>query len=152
MAVIEVVSGDFQSGSTRIRYSDAGRAHVTLVSKDGRRDDVWLATDVVAAAEAGEGRIDDYLRLLAERDGFTYFAAPVTTDLAARRRERLFVVLLRDGRKFVARASGDAISEIRTAALSPERRREELARREATRLGAPAGILPGLFARFLPQR
>ena len=110
MAVIEVVSGDFQSGAARIRYSDAGRAHLVLTSDDGRREIVWLATDVAAAAEAGEGRIADYLEKLAARDGFDLLPAPAHAE--ARRQERLFVVLLRDGRKFVARASGETIAEI----------------------------------------
>lgn len=154
MSVIEVVSGDFQRGPARIRYSDAGRAFLRLMSSDGRQDDVWLATDVAAAAEAGEGNIDEYLKRLAARDGFTYLPSSRAADAAARRVERLFVVLLRDGRKFVARGAAETVDEIRTAALPPERRREELARLEASRLAAatPAGFIPNIFARLLPHR
>lgn len=155
MSVIEVVSGDFQRGAARIRYSDAGRAFLRLTSKDGRQDDVWLATDISAAAEAGEGNIDAYLKRLADRDGFSFLPAGGSGDAAGRRADRLFVVLLRDGRKFVARGAVEAVDEIRTAALSPERRREELARMETRRLASATpvgGILPNIFARFLPHR
>lgn len=152
MAVIEVLAGDFACGGVRIRYSDAGRAYLGLTSKDGRREDVFLATDVTAAAQAGEGSIDDLLQRLAERDGFDLRQQQSGFAPSSRRGDRLFVVLLRDGRKFVARGTTEAFALIRSAALPLERRREELVRHEAARITPQAGLLPHLFARFLPQR
>jgi len=152
MALIEVLGGDFARGGVRIRYSDAGRAYLGLTSKDGRREDVFLASDISAAARAGEGRIDDLLSKLAERDGFALTLPPDDCAPTHRRGDLVFVVLLRDGRKCVARGTFEAFTLIRSAALPPERRREELARLEAVRLTPPAGFLPHLFARFLPQR
>lgn len=151
MAVIEVLAGDFSRGGVRIRYSDAGRAYLGLTSKDGRREDVFLATDITAAAQTGEGRIEDLLHRLAERDGFD-LASPDDSATMPRRGDHVFVVLLRDGRKFVARSTAEAYALIRSAAMPLKRRREELARLEAARITPPAGLLPHLFARFLPNR
>ncbi len=151
MAVIEVLSGDFRSATTRIRYSDAGRAYLGLTSTDDRAEAIFLETDVASVAEAGEGRIGDLLHRLAARDG-------LDLDSPHRPGTSLFVVLLADGRKLVARAPAAVIDQFRVATLPPERRRAELARLVAARAptSAPAGFLPrlvpGLFALFQPHR
>lgn len=162
MAVFELVSGDFERDTLRLRYSEAGRAFLRLTSIDGVVEDVFLERDVVGVAEAGEGRVGEYLARWAERDGFS------TTDgssaSSARRSdgrgERLFVLLLRDGRKFVARATLESIAEIKAASL-PADRRAKLSRLDAARSAVAvepraAGFLPrlvpGFLARLLPNR
>ncbi len=123
MSVIEVLSGDFEAGTTRIRYSRAGRAHVRLTSVDGRSEDLFLETDVVGAA---------------------------LTSSAARTDCR-FTVTLRDGRAFTARSACDVVEQFRIAAMPPRERAAALARRAAAvrddEPSAPAGLLP----RFVPD-
>ena len=152
MATIEILSGDFRRETTRIRYSEAGRAYLRLTSVDGRAEDLFLESEVVGAAAAGDGKVGDYLRRWAERDGFT------PGDAAAEARDRhVFVVLLRDGRKFVASGSFEALALVKTASLPVDLRREMCARLDAARAHAKravpsfaAWLVPGLLARFLP--
>lgn len=124
---IEILSGDFAPERTRIRYSDAGRAHLRLTSRDGRRETVVLESDVAGAA-AAERQVDGDCRI---------------------------VVVLRDGRRFTARASCDVADQIRTAAVPPERRDEMLARLAALEAAHRRPEVhpeprPGLLARLLP--
>ncbi|MDK9696486.1 MAG: hypothetical protein OEL76_08845 [Siculibacillus sp.] len=164
MALLELISGDFERESLRLRYSEAGRAYLRLTSVDGVVEDVFLERDVAAVAESGEGRVGEYLARWAERDGFVLRDLKVESSSAAMRRgdgrgECVFVVLLRDGRKFVARGAAEAASEIRLASL-PADRRAKLARLDSARGGrngaAGNGLLPrfvpGLIARLLPNR
>lgn len=142
MATIEILSGDFERDTTRIRYSEAGRAFLRLRSNDGHVEDLFLENEVVGAAEAGEG--------------------PTGRDRGEGVRsteKRLFVVLLRGGRKFVARGDFDAMIEFETAPLPADQRRERLARLQASRVtraaaasGPAAWFGPGFFARLLPGR
>jgi hypothetical protein len=161
MALFELISGDFEQESTRLRYSEAGRAFLRLTSVDGMVEDLFVERDVAGVAESGEGRVGEYLARWAERDGFAlrelHVAKSGSRSTAGRgegRGERLFVVLLRDGRKFVARGSADTVAEIKLASL-PADRRAKLSRLDAAR-DAGAGLLPrfvpGLIARLLPNR
>ncbi len=164
MALFELISGDFERESVRLRYSEAGRPYLRLTSVDGVVEDIFLQRDVAAVAESGEGRVGEYLARWAERDGFVLRELKVASSRAGTpnrrsdgRGEAIFVVLLRDGRKFVARGSPEAVSEIRLASL-PADRRTKLARLDTARGGrAPeTGLLPrfvpGLLARLLPER
>jgi hypothetical protein len=165
MAFFELISGDFERESVRLRYSEAGRPYLRLTSLDGVVEDILLQRDVAGVAESGEGRVGEYLARWAERDGFVLrdlkVASSPRTGTSTRRAdgrgEAIFVVLLRDGRKFVARGSVEAVSEIRLASL-PADRRAKLSRLDAARAGrAPeTGLLPrfvpGLLARLLPER
>ena len=164
MALFELISGDFERENMRLRYSEAGRAFLRLTSVDGVVEDVFLERDVAGVAESGEGRVGEYLARWAERDGFAWRDLKVESTGAASRRgegrgDRLFVVLLRDGRKFVARGHADAVSELRLASL-PADRRAKFTRLDTARggRGAPAGggilprFVPGLIARLLPNR
>lgn len=128
MASIEILSGDFAPERTRIRYSEAGRPHLRLTSRDGRREILFLESDVAGAVGTEpRGGLDGR-----------------------------FVVLLRDGRRFAARASADVVDQFKTAAVPPERRREALARIAAVEAAhhpgpaAPQTVLPGFLARLLP--
>jgi hypothetical protein len=142
MATIEVLSGDFQRETTRIRWSEAGRPYLRLKSNDGPVEDLFLENEVVGAAEAcgdiRKGRGD---------------------PRAVSREDHLFVVLLRGGRKFVARGDFDAFVQCECAALPAELRREKLsslqaahaaARLDEARTGSWFGA--ALFQRFLPSR
>ena len=162
MAVFELVSGDFERGTIRLRYSEAGRAHLRLTSVDGVAEEVFLDRHIAGVAESGEGRVGEYLARWAERDGFAGHAprADTTRDEARRaeaRGERLFVVLLRDGRKFVARGTADVVAELKSASL-PADRRTKLSRLDAARHahdeapGLLPRFVPGLIARLLPSR
>lgn len=104
MATIEILSGDFERETTRIRYSEAGRAFVRLKSVDGPVEDLFLESEVVGAAEVADAR-----NVRAARSG--------------ERDRHLFVVLLRGGRKFAARGDHDAFLQFEDAALPAERRR-----------------------------
>lgn len=134
MATIEILSGDFERETTRIRYSDAGRAFLRLRSADGQLEDLFLESEVVGAAEAGDGGRD------ASRTG--------------ERDKRLFVVLLRGGRKFVARGDVDAMIQFECAAVPADLRREYAARLqpvpERRRPGVADWFRDGLIGRFLP--
>lgn len=162
MALFEILSGDFEREPVRLRWSDAGRAFMRLTSVDGVVEDVFLATDVAGAAEAGEGRVGEYLARWAERDGFSTHHGDARTSEGARsadgRADRLFVVLLRDGRKLVARGTRDTIAEIKAAALPPGHRPSRLSRLDSARAAAVGGssilprLMPGLFARLRPNR
>lgn len=164
MALFEILSGDFERESVRLRYSEAGRARFRLTSLDGVVEEVFLDRHIAGVAESGEGRVGEYLARWAERDGFASRDLCVETGRDGARRtegkgDRLFVVLLRDGRKFVARGSADAVSEIKAASL-PADRRAELSRLDAARsAGSASGVagllprfFPGLIARLLPNR
>ena len=141
MATIEILSGDFERETTRIRWSEAGRAHLRLKSIDGTVEDLFLENEVVGAAEAGaESR-------------------SASVPHGAGRAERLFVVLLRGGRKFVARGDYDAFVQFECAALPADRRRERLtslqAAHAASRLEearSASWFGASLFARLLPHR
>lgn len=158
MASFEILSGDFEREIIRIRYSDAGRAFVRLTGDDGVAEDLFLAREVVGAATAGEGRVAELLARWAEREPF----ARDLVDLGrpgGERGEGLFVVLLRDGRKFVARGTPDTVAEIKSAAVSESRRghfAEGLDAARGASRSAVGGLLPrlvpGLFARWLPNR
>lgn len=148
MATLEILSGDFEPEIVRIRYSDAGRARLRLTSVDGMVEDVFLATDIAGAAAAGEGRVGEYLAKWAERDGFG-------VDASARHGEamgRVFVVVLRDGRKFVARGTPELLAEIKAAALSSARRPVAGAPQVPHEVAARPRFVQGLLARFLPGR
>lgn len=146
MATIEILSGDFERDSTRIRYSEAGRAYLRLRSLDGHVEDLFLENEVVGSAEAGDGH-----------------AASARGRCAIGRSQELhlFVVLLRGGRKFVARGDYDAMVEFETAPLPADQRRERLAHLQAARLARSATATvtgpatwfgPGFLARLLPGR
>ncbi len=165
MALFELVSGDFERESVRLRYSEAGRAYLRLTSVDGVVEDIFLENAVAGVAESGEGRVGEYLARWAERDGFTLrdhaHEAKRSGEANPRndgRADRLVVVLLRDGRKFVARGTLEAIAEIKAASM-PAGRHAKLAGLDAARTavtGDRSGLLPrfvpGLLARFLPNR
>ncbi len=150
MALFELVSGDFERESVRLRYSEAGRAYVRLRSVDGVVEDVFLETDVAGVAEGGEGPLDEAGSA----------ARPALRFLRGRRPEGrcelLFVTRLRDGRKFVGRGSTEAVAEVKAAA-SPGNRgpgfgRPAEARRSAGPGEAVPSLLPGFIARLLPNR
>jgi len=161
MALCELISGDFERGQIRLRYSEAGRAFLRLTSTDGVVEDLFLETDVAGVAESSEGRVGEYLARWAERDGFTLRDLRVETARGAAPRradgrcDRLFVVLLRDGRKFLARSTPECVAEIKAATL-PADRRVRLSRLDAARTATGSGLLPrlvpGLLARLLPER
>ena len=141
MATIEILSGDFERETTRIRWSEAGRAHLRLTSIDGTVEDLFLENEVVGAAEAG-----------GDLHGGPH-------SRGGGRSERLFVVLLRGGRKFVARGDFDAFVQFECAALPADRRRERLtslqAAHAATRVDearSASWFGASLFARLLPHR
>lgn len=136
MATIEILSGDFERETTRIRYSEAGRAFVRLKSVDGPVEDLFLESEVVGAAEVAD-------------------AGNARAARSGERDRRLFVVLLRGGRKFAARGDHDAFLQFEDAALPADRRRERQADGAAlrvdagtTRLGAWFGTT--VFGRLLP--
>jgi hypothetical protein len=153
MASFEIVSGDFEPEVVRIRYSEAGRARIRLTSVDGVVEDVFLATDVVGAADAREGRVGEYLARWAERDGGASLLG------SARRGEtsaRVFAVVLRDGRKFVARGTPETLAEIKEAALGTSRRTPQPVATKRPEVppevaGRPR-FVQGFLARFLPGR
>ncbi len=124
MATIEILSGDFERETTRIRYSGAGRAFVRLKSVDGPVEDLFLESEVVGAAEVVDS---------------TRAARPLR---AGERDKRLFVVLLRGGRKFAARGDHDAFLQFEDAALPADRRRER--QMDAAALRADAGAVVGM--------
>lgn len=159
MAVFELVSGDFERADVRLRYSEAGRAYVRLTSVDGVVEDIFLERDIAGVAESGEGRVGEYLSRWAERDGFSVRDRGSNPGAEADGRDgRLFVVLLRDGRKFVARGSLDCVVEIKAASVPADRRAAlgRLDQARASTVGTAQGLLPrlvpGLFARLLPSR
>lgn len=140
MATIEILSGDFERETTRIRYSEAGRAHLRLKSSDGPVEDLFLESEVTGVAEVTESG-----------------ATGPRAVRSGEREKRLFVVLLRGGRKFVARGDFDAYVQFRRAASIEERRRphpvalddvDVTARFGASRLAAWFGTT--VFARLLP--
>lgn len=162
MAVFALVSGDFERADVRLRYSEAGRAYVRLTSVDGVVEDVFLERDIAGVAESGEGRVGEYLSRWAERDGFAMRdqRADAGGEATGRdgRGDRLFVVLLRDGRKFVARGSLECVVEIKAASVPADRRaalgRLDQARASTVRTaqGVLPRLVPSLFARLLPSR
>ena len=164
MALFEVLSGDFERENVRLRYSEAGRAYVRMTSNDGVVEDVFLDRQIAGVAESGEGRVGEYLARWAERDGFSLRESRPESNRATARRvdgrgDRLFVVLLRDGRKFVARGTPESVSEIKAASLPADRRaklsRLDAARHAGTERTASQTVprfFPGLFARLLPER
>ena len=162
MASFEILSGDFERETVRLRWSDAGRGYMRLTSVDGVVEDVFLATDVAGAAEAGEGRVGEYLARWAERDGFSTHHQPLDGAAGLRssdgRKDRLFVVLLRDGRKLVARGAPETVAEIKAATLPPGHRPERLAKLDSARAAVVSQssllprLMPGLIARLRPNR
>jgi len=105
MATIEILSGDFERETTRIRYSEAGRAFVRLKSVDGPVEDLFLESEVVGAAEVADAGNAPRTGRTGERD------------------RHLFVVLLRGGRKFAARGDHDAFLQFEDASRPAEHRR-----------------------------
>lgn len=141
MATIEILSGDFLRETTRIRWSEAGRPYLRLASNDGPLEDLFLENEVVGAAEVGGA--------IRGRRG----------ESPGPREDRLFVVLLRGGRKFVARGDFDSFVQFECAALPADQRREKLsslqaahaaARLDETRAASWFGA--ALFSRLLPIR
>lgn len=141
MATIEILSGDFERQTTRIRYSEAGRAHLRLQSTDGPVEDLFLESEVVGVAEADAG-------CEAGSRGLT----------VGDRDKRLFVVLLRGGRKLLVRGDLAAFAEFRRAALPADQRRldPDLSRPRASTLVGLGAMRFGswfgstVFARLLP--
>lgn len=103
MASFEILSGDFERRTVRIRYSSAGRAFLHLTSVDGRAENVFLATDVIGAdtLAAGEGPV----------------FGEGGREPSGRSR---FRVHLRDGRSFVGYGVAATIAEIGVACRGGE--------------------------------
>jgi hypothetical protein len=152
MASFEILSGDFEPEIVRIRYSEAGRARLRLTSVDGMVEDVYLATDV-AAAEAGDVRLCDRA---GEGGRRARSARPaVIGDREAAAADRMFAVVLRDGRRFVARGSADTLAEIR-AATEPAGRRVSYVEEPHLRVPPSTAVahrfVQSVLARLLPGR
>lgn len=126
MSAIEVILGDFERGIVRIRYSAAGRAYLRLVAIDGPTEDIFLAADIAACEESGDGRYGELMDRWLAREG---------VDASGRgsgfRQERVFIVVLKDNRKLVCRSTLDTIAALRAACGSPPR---------PTRLAAPPPV------------
>jgi hypothetical protein len=139
MAAVRILAGDFIADEVRIRYSRAGRAFLRVASVDGIIEDLYLKTNIIDVIEPDAGHVSTViLRQLAEAGLGEH---PVLRRNG--REERLFLVLLKDGRRLVARASTAMISELRDLARGGTPVSPPLIA-EASRIG--------MFARLLPAR
>ncbi len=116
MSAIEILLGEFERGIVRIRYSAAGRAYLRLVAIDGPTEDIFLASDIAACEESGDGRYGDLMDRWVAREGID----PLGRG-SGFRQERLFIVVLKDNRKLVGRSTLDTIAALRAACGAPPR-------------------------------
>lgn len=143
MSAIEIVVGDFEPGVARVRYSTAGRPTLRLTSTDGIVEEIALQSEVAGCAEHDEGKVADYLDRWLRRSGRTL------DDVVEQsfRHERVFVVVLRDGRKFAARSTADVVADLKAMAS-----RKDRPRRGPTASPGGGGLKANLLARFLPGK
>lgn len=143
MPAIEIVVGDFEPGVARIRHSTGGRPILRLTSAEGAVEDIALHSEVVGCAEHDEGQVGSYLERWLSRSGHDL------DEIIAHsfRHERLFVVVLRDGRKFVARSNADVVAELKALAARVDR-----PRRSRIASGSERTLRASLLARILPGR
>lgn len=143
MSAIEIVVGDFEPGVARVRYSTAGRPTLRLTSTDGIVEEIALQLEVAGCAEHDEGKVADYLDRWLRRSGRSL------DDVVQQsfRHERIFVVVLRDGRKFAARSTADVVAELKAMAS-----RKDRPRRGPTTAPGGGGLKANLLARFLPGK
>ncbi|MBT9290055.1 hypothetical protein [Prosthecodimorpha staleyi] len=142
MSAIEIVLGDFAPGVVRIRRSATGRPVLRLTCANGDVEDIALQNAVAGCAEHSEGNVSAYLDRWLRRVGQSL---DKLLDQSFRH-ERVFVVVLHDGRKFVARSSPDVVADLKAMATVSDRppRRHG----DAGRTGSPSGF----FSRFLPSK
>jgi hypothetical protein len=145
MSTMEIVVGDFEPGVVRFERTLAGRRYIEVARSDGTIEQVTLRSQIAGCAEHNEGTIGRYLSVWMRRCGLSLSDALYETF----RHERLFVVVLVDGRKFVARATPDVMADLKSCAR-PAPRRPDLARIDlspepARPVPSPAG---GFFARW----
>ncbi len=114
MSSFEVIAGDFAPGIVRTRFSAAGRPFIRLRGLDGAAVSLWLGTQIAGVAEAGTNGIRSYVRTWLRREGLESlehleYGAPAGQTTVER---RIFVLVTRDGRKFLGRASVAALAEL----------------------------------------
>jgi hypothetical protein len=142
MSSLEILSGDFEPGAARIRYSPAGRAFVRVTSRDGFVEDLFLEKDFLACFDSSEGRVGEKLRRWASENG-------IQEVLGAQRGERVVAVMLKDGRRILGRTTPDVVAELKIAAQGetpPSTAERPLAAVVAGR------AIAGLMTRLFPQR
>lgn len=141
MSAIEIVLGDFAPGVVRIRRSATGRPILRLTCTNGDVEDIALQNAIAGCAEHSEGNVSAYLDRWLRRVGQNL---DKLLDQSFRH-ERVFVVVLHDGRKFVARSSPDVVADLKALAMSGDRsvRRHDDARSAGS---------TGFFSRFIPSK
>jgi hypothetical protein len=144
MSSLEILSGDFETGVVRIRYSPAGRAYMRVTSRDGFVEDLFLEKDFTACFDSTEGRVGEKLRRWASENG-------IREVPDAARGERVMAVMLKDGRRIIGRTTPDVVAELKSAA------RDGSGPAAAPRAAAPmlsraAGGFAGLVTRFFQPR
>jgi hypothetical protein len=144
MSAIEILLGDFRLGIARVRTTPSGRRAVTLTNARGAPEEISLTDQLAGCADHDEGRVSDYLERWMAREGRSLSAA---LDQSFRH-ERLFVVVLTDGRKFVARAHIELVAELRALA----RGRIAAAAAQAEAVEARVGHRGGLLGRLRPAK
>ncbi|MEJ1158582.1 hypothetical protein [Prosthecomicrobium sp. N25] len=117
MPTIEIVLGDFAPGPLALDHTLVGRPVLRSQRPDGSVETIHLRGQVAGCAEHDEGSISGYLARWMAQGGLSLDA--VVADMF--RHERLFVVVLADGRKFVARATPEIVAELKTCARPPRR-------------------------------
>ncbi|WP_407051695.1 hypothetical protein [Methyloraptor flagellatus] len=136
---IEVSVGEFEPEVVRIRYSAAGRPYLRLTSTDGLVEDLFLERDLKLVAEVPDPRLGETMnRWLVSGD--------------ATGRERHFVVVLRDGRKFGARASRDIAAELRGfCGADPLRAPMPAAIPAVAPIARRSAFVPGFIAKLISR-
>lgn len=144
MSSLEILSGDFETGAVRIRYSPAGRAYIRVTSRDGFVEDLFLEKDFLACFDSTEGRVGEKLRRWAAENG-------VREVPDAARGERVVAVMLKDGRRIIGRTTPDVVAELKSAAQDSSAP-APAARPATPMLARAAGGFAGLVTRFFQQR
>lgn len=138
MSAVEIVLGDFAPGVVSLRRLSGGRAILRVKGHDGLSEEIALHQALAGCAEHSEGRVAGYLRHWLALSGSSLDALLADSF----RHERLFVVILHDGRKFVARGTVDVMAELKSMVTSPPSARPQ---------GRGMSIA-GLFAWIAPSR
>lgn len=113
MSSLVILSGDFEPGAVRIRYSPAGRAFVRVTSRDGFVEDLFLEKDVLACFDTSEGRVGEKLRRWARENGIDEMPR-------GPRGERVVAVMLKDSRRILGRATADVVATLKSVAQTEE--------------------------------
>lgn len=144
MSAIEIVLGDFESGVVRLHGDDSGRLFVVLTGLDGASETVSLHIEIAGCALHDEGSVAPYLDRWLRAAGTT-----LDTVLAESfPHERVCVVVLKGGRKFVARAHPDVVAKLKACTARPEATRRMLARGNGVPI-VPKRKGPTLLSRIL---